>query len=89
MADGAIEATPGRALEMKSWLSGSPQGGEVRPLAGDLSETVDDFMRLIVAMRHMDEDPSSPRWQAERAGFLALGRLRRSLTRACAARGLD
>ena len=89
MADGAIDATSGRPVEMKSWLSGSSQGGELRPLAGDLSETVDDFMRLIVAMRHMDEDPDAPRWHAERAGFLALGRLRRSLTRACAARGLD
>jgi hypothetical protein len=59
------------------------------PLARDLSETVDDFMRLIVAMRHMDEDGHAPRWDAERAGYLALGRLRRSLTRACTARGLD
>lgn len=89
MAEGAIDTGPGRALEPHAWLAGTSQGGALRPLAGDLTETVDDFMRLIVAMRHMDEDPSSPRWHAERDGYLALGRLRRSLTRACAARGLE
>ena len=89
MSDGAIEAHTGRALEAGSWLSAHAQSGPLRPLAGDLTETVDDFMRLILAMRHMDEEPSAPRWQAERASFLALGRLRRSLTRACAARGLE
>jgi hypothetical protein len=88
MAERAVEQGQGRVPEAGSWLVSAVQGDN-HPLARDLSETVDDFMRVIVAMRHMDDDPAAPRWQAEHATFVALGRLRRSLTRACAARGLD
>jgi hypothetical protein len=88
MRQGTAEPAPIHAPEWSLIRSRELEDGS-RPLARDLSETVDDFMKLIVAMRHMDEDPEAPRWDAERASFLALGRLRRSLTRACTARGLE
>jgi hypothetical protein len=88
MRQGMLEAGDRHAQEWRLVRPGALEDGS-HPLARDLSETVDDFMRLIVAMRHMDEDAEAPRWDAERAGYLALGRLRRSLTRACTARGLE
>ena len=59
------------------------------PLESDLSQAVEDFMRLILAMRRMDCGEHGPRRDDERDSYLALGQLRRSLNRACEARGLS
>lgn len=88
MREGTQEAGHPHQAEWRLVRPGALEDGS-HPLSRDLTETVEDFMRLIVAMRHMDEDGEAPRWNAERDGYLALGRLRRSLTRACTARGLE